>query len=451
MKFKNLVSIILIISVILLFSACGGEKGNEATTSTDTVSTSSTLEQNFVFDKPEQYLTLGQSVTLNLSGASSDVKFETDDMSILSVSGKSVTVTPKTPDEITIKATDGGKTATATVKAFKNANETIDSKSELIKIFGRTEILSNGRTRFSNTGNGFEVSFYGKILIAEVAVERGVGEICVVTDGDWENAKIINLKTEAPGGKFIVAKYNQPEFHTIKVLKTKEESLEIFNFNSLKVTGGGFVPVKTKYDLKIEAFGDSITCGYGNMRAEGAEDNKELQNGLYTYAAITARELNAEYSAVCRSGIGLYTHRATFKRVMKDILDYVSTESEAKWQTDDAPDVVIINLGTNDSWTGQDYGQYKKYDRNDFKAAYISFIEKIGEKYGKDTLIVCCSGMMETAIKNPIAEAVSEMSGKGYNVKEANFSKTPKGHPTKSYHERYAKKLTEDIKTWLGK
>ena len=451
MRLKSFISIILIIAVVFSFSACGGDKNNEATNSTDAASTSSTIAESLEFNKPAEYLTLGKSVTLEVKGASGEVKFETADMSVLSVSGNRVTVTPKTTEMITVKAISGAKTATATVKAFENKNEEIDSKSELIKYHGRTETLSNGRTVLYNTANGFEVSFYGKMLIAEMAVYRGVGEICIIIDGDIENAKIVNLKTEAPGGKLVVTKYNEPEFHTIKILKTKEESLEIVDLKGLKVIGGGFAPVATKYDLKIEAFGDSITCGYGNMRAEGAEDNKELQNGLYTYAAITARELNAEYSAVCRSGIGLYTHRATFKRVMKDILDYVSTESEAKWQTDDAPDVVIINLGTNDSWTGQDYGQYKKYDRNDFKSAYISFIEKIGEKYGKDTLIVCCSGMMEEAIKNPIAEAVSEMSGKGYNVKEANFSKTLKGHPTKSYHERYAKKLTEDIKNWLGK
>lgn len=451
MRFKNFVSILLVMALIFSFSACGSEKENGPVSSDVTSSVTSQPEESFAFTKDAEYVTLGKSVTLEVKGASGEVKFETPDMSVLSVSGNTVTVTPKTTDELTIKATSGSKAAICTVKAFENKMVTIDAKSELIKYHGRTELLKNGRMQFANTASGYEITFYGRMLVAEMNTSTGMGDFCIITDNDWENAQTTNIRSAGSGGKVVIAKYNEPEFHTVKVLKTKEESLEILNLNSLKVVGGGFLKAETNYDLVIEAIGDSITCGYGNMRPNTDTDNKDLQNGLYTYAAITARNLNAEYRAICRSGIGLYTHPGTFRRVMKDAYDYISTESEVLYKADKAPDVVILNLGTNDSWTGKEHDQYKKYERETFKAEYTAFIEKIVSKYGKDTLIVCCSGMMEMSIKNPIADVVADLSSKGYNVKEANFSKTLKGHPPKSDHERYAEKLTKDIKTWLGK
>ena len=58
---------------------------------------------------------------------------------------------------------------------------------------------------------------------------------------------------------------------------------------------------------KIEFIGNSITCGYGN---EGLNKNDHFdyatENHYYSYASITARNLEAQHWVVARSGIGAY-------------------------------------------------------------------------------------------------------------------------------------------------
>ena len=60
-------------------------------------------------------------------------------------------------------------------------------------------------------------------------------------------------------------------------------------------------------DRKIEFIGNSITCGYGNEGLNKREGfDYATENHYYSYASITARNLNAQHWVVARSGIGAY-------------------------------------------------------------------------------------------------------------------------------------------------
>ena len=60
-------------------------------------------------------------------------------------------------------------------------------------------------------------------------------------------------------------------------------------------------------ERRIEFIGNSITCGYG-VESNDRNDpfTYETENHFYTYAAKTARALNAQHLVVARSGIGIY-------------------------------------------------------------------------------------------------------------------------------------------------
>ena len=60
-------------------------------------------------------------------------------------------------------------------------------------------------------------------------------------------------------------------------------------------------------ERRIEFIGNSITCGYG-VESDDRNDpfTYETENHFYTYAARTARALNAQHLVVARSGIGIY-------------------------------------------------------------------------------------------------------------------------------------------------
>jgi hypothetical protein len=56
--------------------------------------------------------------------------------------------------------------------------------------------------------------------------------------------------------------------------------------------------------MRIEFYGDSITCGYGNIAPTSWEDfSTSTEDGMQTYAFLTAEALDAECTVLAKSGI----------------------------------------------------------------------------------------------------------------------------------------------------
>ena len=81
--------------------------------------------------------------------------------------------------------------------------------------------------------------------------------------------------------------------------------------------------------LRIEYIGDSITCAYGIECASTSEPfQTTTQNFELTYAFLSAKELDADYSCVCYSGSGVvgggsqmpqyYTKQMLLLHIMKN-------------------------------------------------------------------------------------------------------------------------------------
>ena len=116
----------------------------------------------------------------------------------------------------------------------------------------------------------------------------------------------------------------------------------------------------------------------------------ETENHYYTYAALTARALKAQHVVVARSGIGIYRNYNGPKtgnadcmpRMYDQTLFGVETE---KWDfTRYTPDVVCVNLGTNDVST-------EPYDKTMLENAYRDFYYTLRAKY-PNAKIVFLSG-----------------------------------------------------------
>ena len=142
---------------------------------------------------------------------------------------------------------------------------------------------------------------------------------------------------------------------------------------------------------KIEFVGDSMTCGYGVETTDEKEDfSDETENHYYTYAALTARALKAQHVVVARSGIGIYRNYNGPKTGNADCMPRVydrtlfGVESE-KWDFSQyTPDVVCVNLGTNDVSTDP-------YDKTMLENAYRDFYYTLRSKY-PEAKIVFLSG-----------------------------------------------------------
>lgn len=111
-------------------------------------------------------------------------------------------------------------------------------------------------------------------------------------------------------------------------------------------------------DRCIEFIGNSITCGYGiEANDPKAPYLEETANYYYTYAAQTARNLQAQALVVARSGIGVYRN---YNGPQTGDAINMNTEYPFTLLYDDShpwdffrftPHVVCINLGTNDTST----------------------------------------------------------------------------------------------------
>ena len=155
---------------------------------------------------------------------------------------------------------------------------------------------------------------------------------------------------------------------------------------------------------KIEFIGNSITCGYGN---EGLNKNDHFdyatENHYYSYASITARNLEAQHWVVARSGIGAYRNYGEPKTgspgscmpVQYEYTGYAwnpdfrnqPTFLGEKWDFSRyQPDVICINLGTNDLSTNN-------YDLQLLRQGYQKLL-KMAREHNPKAKIVFLTGSM---------------------------------------------------------
>ena len=155
---------------------------------------------------------------------------------------------------------------------------------------------------------------------------------------------------------------------------------------------------------KIEFIGNSITCGYGNEGLKKEEHfDYATENHYYSYASITARNLEAQHWVVARSGIGAYRNYDGPKTgnpesnmpvqyeytgyAWKPELRQQPTFLREKWDFSRyQPDVVCINLGTNDLSTNN-------YDPALLKNGYQKLLKMV-RQHNPHAKIVFLTGTM---------------------------------------------------------
>ncbi|MBQ8521889.1 MAG: lipase [Bacteroides sp.] len=145
---------------------------------------------------------------------------------------------------------------------------------------------------------------------------------------------------------------------------------------------------------KIEFIGNSMTCGYGVESTDPKEGfSDETENHYYSYAAITARNLEAQHLVVARSGIGIYRNYGAPKTGSKDNLPSVYHDTmfgvkTEKWDFSRyTPDVVCVNLGTNDT-------SQNNYDRDFLENGYRNFYTMLRKHYPQAKIVFLTGSMM---------------------------------------------------------
>lgn len=267
-----------------------------------------------------------------------------------------------------------------------------------------------------------------------------------------ERDSIVTLATSLPEGT-----------HQVRLMYVTEGYDRRAEFRGFLLDKGHqLLPPPALSDRRIEFIGNSITCGYGVESTErDAPFQDETCNHYYTYAARTARNLEAEEMAVCRSGIGVYRNyngpRTGDKINMNTeyshtlLYDPNETWDFARYQ----PQVVCINLGTNDtSTTGADPKLLKK--------GYENLLQQVRQAYPDAKIVFLCGPMMGSddlvLAKATMDEVVAEANKKGDPL-VFRFNFTPQNgdlgygaswHPSYWQHEQMAGELTPFLRKLMG-
>lgn len=217
-----------------------------------------------------------------------------------------------------------------------------------------------------------------------------------------DGAAVRNFQAGAGLQTYEIANGLAPGVHDVALIRRNEGSYGTTDFVAL-VPGVGTTivptPAKTR---RLEFIGDSLTAGYGIEGVNPCDFSTETESSYETYAAIAARNLDAEAHVIAQSGKGIIqNYGGNLDGVMPDIWSRASTNSAdpawdfSTWQ----PDAVMVNLGTNDFSA--------TFDDADFVDGYAAFLGEIRAAY-PDAPIVCVTWAIWGASHEAlVAEAVA--------------------------------------------
>ena len=233
--------------------------------------------------------------------------------------------------------------------------------------------------------------------------------------------------------------------HEIRILKQTEPQNSLCLMKSMSFNGTLCTAVKDD-ELYIEFLGDSITCGYGNLTQGGGNETGSAfyQDGTKTYAFLAAEQLGADASVISCSGIGIDKGWTSFNEMAfyTKASYFRDKTTEYSFSNVRVPDVVVINLGTNDNSRGSTEAQFKQNAKE-----LINFIRK---SYGNNVSIVWAYNMMGDCCFEWTSAVLAELGGEAnglYSVQLVQNNAGGNGHPTLQAQIDNAAKLAEFIKT----
>ena len=318
-----------------------------------------------------------------------------------------------------------------------------------------------------------EFRFCGRKVTADLISDR-------IPEGEefkaW--AAVFINGAETPSGRFfleqgchtyVLFESDEEQEIELRLMKYSEAAFASFGVKSIDVEGSGvFAVPETKKPL-IEFVGDYITCGYGiEGIAEKDVFTTAQENPWEAYACRTARLLDMDFTLISWSGNGIISHWVpdtvntprNDEPLMPQLYPYsaltleqrLGKETGTLWQPEKKPDLVVVNLGTNDC-------SYTRCisERNDvFEVEYRRFISGIREA-NPDAKLICMFGMMDQRLTDQIRCAVEMLAAEGDEklfffhvpLQDPADGMGTDFHPSPVTHQKDAKLLAEFIKEIL--
>ena len=347
---------------------------------------------------------------------------------------------------------------------------TVGGGDDVITFVGRTDYstkeapkqwAAGGYFTFGFEGNtcyielNDEVLYGNKYNIIEVCVDD-VESKCFYTKGIRNIIAIDELFDECDAKDTAVnyMVFNTPignKEHHVTICRDTETAMGYTQL--ISVSADNIFKWTPATSLKMEFIGNSITCGAEADTTLMARDQYQWgdwHRAYYGYGPRTARNLNAQWSLVSVSGIGLIHSCCDMDITMPQVYDKMMLrDNKLSYDFGYKPDVICCCLGQNDGIQ----------DSTAFCTAYVDFIKTVKQHNPQAKKIVLLTSPMDNGelsawLKRMLASIVDKlttdgMEGVSYFAYSKAWNNGGAMHPSANEHEEIADELTSYIKTIL--
>ena len=273
-----------------------------------------------------------------------------------------------------------------------------------IRYVGRGDFSNPKRPVFSAPAVYIQANFIGVYADVRFKDEYLYGQYLNNYSVIIDNQTVIHLQPSpsATDTIFGVVKDLAYGQHTITLIKRNESGVCKFTFLGFGFKGT-IAPMSNLPTRKIQIFGNSISSGAANLPGTCPTWNEQIQHSdaFRAFGPIVARAFNADYHLTSVSGIGLvrnYSNKYD-ARPLPAIYNLVHLNDQTnvkRWNLNNfVPDVVLIELGTNDFSPGD--SARPKMDTLVHKKAYISFIDTLKIYWPKAQYLIMGSPLLGDA------------------------------------------------------
>ncbi len=329
----------------------------------------------------------------------------------------------------------------------------IKPSDPLLHYNGRFDWQNPDAPRASFPGSALVIRFNGTGMSATLSTTR-FDQIQVIVDDRLDGV----LKLTHEPMAYAVAHDLPPGAHTVTLFKRTEAGRGTMQVFGLQLPAGGTLLPSPPAERNLEFIGDSITCGYGDeAAAKEVPVSPDNSNHYVSYAAVAARMLHAEHVAVAVSGIRLTESPGTVS--MPTVYRYADQNDKGPpWDfgRGPMPDVVVINLGTNDfrfegpsemEWK-RAYGAFLDYIRARRPHAHIFLTD--GPMMGPDEKLAKLRRWNQQIVEERRSAGDTRIHAFDFEVQKASDGYGSDWHPSVRTHEIMAAKLVAEIKASLG-
>jgi len=345
----------------------------------------------------------------------------------------------------------------------------VNGGSELITIVGRTDYSNIEAPKQWAAGGYFTFGYEGNSCIIELNDEQPNGEnrniVEVIVDDNQSlicnmngirNVIVIGEENDAEQLKdsatnvFVLPISEAGKSHHVTVCRDSETAMGYTQLVSVKANN--IFKWSPDNGLKIEFIGNSITCGAeADTTFKSKTEYKwgDWHRAYVGYGPRTARALNAQWSLVSVSGIGLIRSCCDMGITMPEVYDkIVLRDNKLNYDFSYSPDIICSCLGQNDGIQ----------DSTAFCSAYVDFIKEVHSHSPQAKIVLLSSPMDHGELNDWLCRMIISISEKlkAEGVEEVSYyfySKAWNGggvdHPSVEEHSEIANELTSYLKTIL--